>query len=281
MEKFLVQLIESFLIGIASSALVVFLGIQSLKDYMRRSELNREYGNLKSFWSTGQTDGTYTLIFGSEEGEETEFEVEPRVGYSQAFGIAEITRLLETLHERRTTINTVLLSRNDPFPKAAFNTNVLLFGGELVLSRFRQFCLDLGVPFYQHSLQPDRRSFTRLDSGSVVEELISQVNYKEKKIHRDIGTVTRIINPLNGKLLFLFNANYSAGLLGAILATTKKENFQNQFFDQTKVAQQAVVEVPSIQDNLISRDHPVVMRNWIQFQVTAEQVSKALEKAAA
>lgn len=281
MKNILLQFLQSLLIGTVTSLLIVLLGIKSLKDYLKGLELKREYGILKNFWSTAQTDRTYTLIFGSEEGEQSAFEVEPRVGYSQAFGIAEITRLLEGLHERRANIVPLLLSRDDPFPKTAFDTNVLLFGGERVLSRFRQFSIDLGVPFYQHTLELDRRSFTRSDNNSVVEKLTSQVDYEKKKIHRDFGTVTRIINPLNGKLLFLFNANYSAGLLGAILATTRKESFQHQSFDQTKTAQQAVVEVPSIQDNLITREHPIVMRNWIQFQVTTDQVSKALERASA
>jgi len=281
MGDLLVQIIIALVTGAASSALVVFLGIKSLKDYMKNNEIKREYGNLMSFWSAGEVGGTYTLIFGSEPGNAAEFEVEPRVGYSQAFGIAEITRLLETLHEGRATIQTVLLSKNDPLPKAAFNNHVLLFGGELVLSRFRQFCLDLGVPFYQHNLKLDRRSFTRLYNASVVEELTSQVKYGENKLFCDIGTVTRIINPLNGKLLFLFNGNYSAGLLGAILATTRKENFQYQSYDRTKPAQQAVVEVPNIQDNLIAREHPIIMRGWIQFQITAPQVTKGLDKASA
>lgn len=278
MKEVIFRILEEFIIGLASGALVVFLGVRSVKDYLRSSELKREYGNLKSFWSVESSGVAYSLIFGSEGGDEAAFEVEPRVGYSQAFGVAEITRLLERVHEGRATINTFLLSKDEPFPDAAFNSNVLLFGGELVLSRFRQFCLDLGVPFYQHRLELNHRSFTRLYEGSVVEELVSQVDFKGKKINRDIGTVTRIINPLNGKLLFLFNANYSAGLLGAILATTNKDHFQYQSFDPATVAQQAVVEVPSIRDNLITREHPVHMRSWIQFQVTAEQLAKAVDK---
>jgi hypothetical protein len=279
MNFFFQQIFLPLVLGIASSAIAVFVGVENIKSYIKKSELRKLYGVLRSFWATRQNDTRYYIVFGCEPGIEEDFEPEPRIGYSQSFGVSEISRLLETLFGEKSNLEIVLLNRDDPFPKNIFNSNVIIVGGELVLKRFRQFNLDLNVPYYQHELKLNERTFTRKVDGDVHETINSLIDWSEKRIKKDIGTITRIINPINGKLIFLFNANYSAGLLGAILAATQKELFPVSTFDSGVEAQQLVVEVPNIQHNMITRQHKVFCRNWIPFNVDTKQIQSAITNA--
>jgi hypothetical protein len=79
--------------GVISSALVVFLGVRSLKEYIDRREREREIGGLAEFWKTGEPKRTFYIVCGTEEPSHPS-EVEPRLGYAEAFGIRAVPDIL-------------------------------------------------------------------------------------------------------------------------------------------------------------------------------------------
>jgi len=281
MNFFLTQILLPFVISLLASAIVVIFGIRSLRDYIDDRVLQEQYGQLKEFWWSEGAGKRYVLIAGSEAGDEHSFEVEPRIGYSQSHSLTEVTHVIEAVHNSQASIESLLLARDGVIPSEIFiNANVIIFGGELVLEKFRQLSLDLEVPFYQHNLDLQQRNLTRLGHGRVIEELQSHVDFASRRILSDFGTATRILNPSNGKLIFLFNANYSVGLLASVLATTQPGNFPSGSFNKSTLAQQLVVEVSNPdRNNLISKQHPIIPRNWITFTITGDQIREAIERA--
>ena len=98
------------------------------------------------------------------------------------------------------------------------------------------------------------------------------------RLESDIGTIARIVNPLNNKLIIIFNANHSAGLLGSILYTTRR-SVADHWSNECE-ARQVVVEVENVENNLIGRDHPVRCVRSFDFAIDGGTVRATVSAVA-
>ncbi len=260
-------------VGILSGLSVVALGVRSIKEYLREAEWKRSTGDLARFWIGPGKSKTFNLLFGVEKGRDGE--VEPRFGYAQAYGLSEIASCLDLVLAGKGNLNLKSMRVGDSVANEVFTQNAVILGGEMSMAWFGRFSRRLEVPFYQYHLDAHSRQLETHPSISPGERVASCV--EGDSLLADVGTVTRFINPINGNLIILFNGNYGAGLLGAILSTTRKENFHRDGFVSSDRAQQLVVKVSPIIGNIIDRDHSVqAIRNWIQFRVGDAELRAAL-----
>lgn len=278
MEKVLLDFFTNLTISIITSVITIFLGVNSIKEFIRERDKKKEIGELKTFWSNGKVNETYHIFFGTEQASDIT-EVEPRLGYSEAFGISQVSQALNSIYDKNVIVKLHDTSLNEKLNKECFNENVIIFGSELSISAFGDFCRTINVPYHQYSTETTRRTFTRLNGETSSEVLYSIVDVDSKKIINDIGSVVRIFNNYNKKLIILFNGNYAAGLLSSILSVTNKDLFFNsKTFDKRASAQQLVVSTSNIK-GVMQIDHPVkVLRDWESFDITSEQLNNAISK---
>ena len=107
MLEFLLQQGLSFIVGVASSIVVILLNVESITQRRRRRDRDRELSELRRFWGDG---AVYNIICGIENAV-SEGEIEPRLGYAEAYGLTEIGRVLGDVFpgERRPTTRLTLL----------------------------------------------------------------------------------------------------------------------------------------------------------------------------
>jgi hypothetical protein len=265
------ELFLPFIIGLASSATVVAIGVKSVKAYIRDIERKRSIGDLVHFWSGPGKSRQFNIVFGADWAGR-EGEIEPRFGYAQAYGISELISCLELIFQSDVTVKPIWIRSTARLEKQFFDENIIILGGQLSIEAFGRFSRRIAVPYYQYQLDPSNREF---EEHTTKERIPSDI--KDKRLVADVGTVTRLLNPANRNLIVLYNGNYGAGLLGAILSTTKKDNFHRTGFSSTCEAQQLVIRVADILDNIIDRDHTVQpVRNWKEFHVKDEQIDAAI-----
>ena len=260
------------IVGLLTDALVFLVGVNSIKKYLSDIELKRQIGDLKLFWGSNRSKKFY-ILYGIENPID-ESELEPRIGYAEAYGLSEITKVIETIYGKDAAVVLVPYRPNDKFDPALFNDNVIIFGGEGSLRNFGVLCRSLEVPYYQYQLDLMQREFQRLRNGKIVEHFSSVV--ENGQLVSDIGTIVRIQNPLTGNLIILYNGNYGAGFLGAILVTTHKDNFSKTNFDKKAIAQELVCEVPYISQLISQSQHVMVVRDWFEFDVTLDKINSAI-----
>jgi len=271
----LIDFVESTASGLISGAVVVFFGVKSLRDYLEARGLKRAVDTLGRFW---RAPGRYAIVFGVQDRSDR-LSFSPRVGYAQAFGVSEITRAIEQVNPRA-DIRLMPVKTGAAIPRQAFEDNIILIGGELVLPAIRSVSLALTVPFYQHDMGETPRCISRFDTrGHVTDKLFSTQGQEPGVLLSDIGTICRIVNPLNKRLIILFNANHSAGLLGAMLFTCRPEEMARLELSPTSNGLQVVVEVANLENNLIGRDHPVSRVRSSDFQVDASDAVNAVNSA--
>jgi hypothetical protein len=94
--------------------------------------------------------------------------------------------------------------------------------------------------------------------------------------------VTRLVNPENGKLIILFDGNYAAGLLAAVLVATSNARLADTRFTSYLrpdiKAMQIVVQVRGIIENMITLPEPDMtnVTPWTPFVVDRVVLSTAL-----
>jgi len=255
-----------FVVGLASSAIVVLIGVRSIKEYIREGERRRNLGLLPEFWSTPGGSKVFNVVFGAEwQGREGE--IEPRFGYAQAYGVSALIDCLGAVFDTRAVVRLIVVKKTDRLSSQLFEENLVVFGGEESISQFGAISKALDVPYYQYKLDLNSRSFETPASRPPREVVCSDT--KDGQLIADIGTVTRLVNPSNRRLLVLFNGNYGAGLLGGVLAVTRNGPLL-EGVKSTATAQQLLVKVPDISNNIIDRTHTVeAVRGWVEFSPPA------------
>ena len=272
----LIDFVESTVSGLISGAIVVFIGVKSVKDYVESRERKHSIATLGRFW---QSSGRFSIVFGVQDRGTERVSFSPRVGYAQAFGVSEITRAIEQVNPKA-DIRLVPVKTGAPVPRQAFEDNIVLIGGELVLPAIRCISLEINAPFYQHDMSETPRCISRQDiHGNFTDKLYSSQGREPGVLLSDIGTICRIVNPLNNRLIIVFNANHSAGLLGAMLFASRPEEIARLTLPATNGAQ-VVVQVENLEDNLIGRDHPVNRVRLVDFQVDPANLVSAITKIA-
>ncbi|EPF2928028.1 hypothetical protein ACSL9C_000872 [Vibrio navarrensis] len=253
-----------FSISLIAGYVVVFFGVRSLKDYILERERKREVGKLVNFWVSPSNSTVYNLVIGADwTGREGE--IDPRFGYAQAYGVAELTDCLSNVFNGTATVNTVVVKKNDELSTQLFDENVVIFGGEASILAFGELSRKLQVPYYQYRLDMNKRSFQSEDSECPNEAITSKV--VEGNLITDYGTVTRIVNPSNDRLIVLLNGNFGAGLLGSVLAISRNSELLDGVNSNSE-AQQIIITVPNISENMINRKHKVnSSRKWIEFNI--------------
>ncbi|HEX8890759.1 MAG TPA: hypothetical protein VF779_16535, partial [Pyrinomonadaceae bacterium] len=83
------NIVIPFVISLAASAIVVLLGVRSIKEYIRERERKQSIGLLEEFWATPGGSKVFNIVF-SAEWDCREGEIEPRFGYAQAYGVSEV-----------------------------------------------------------------------------------------------------------------------------------------------------------------------------------------------
>jgi len=263
---FTTNVLIPLVVNLVSSVVIVLLGVRSIKDYIRDVDRKRSVGMLTQFWSTSRGSNVFNLVFGAEwYGRQGE--IEPRFGYAQAYGVSEVIDCLEAVFEGKAVVHLVVLKKDDPIPTHLFEENIVIFGGAASISQFEAISRALEVPYYQYSFDHSNRSMETAPARTPKEIIASTVENGE--LVADIGTVTRLVNPTNRRLVILFNGNYGAGLLGGVIAVTRNGP-SIQDMQQAATAQQLVVKVSDIVNNIIDQTHTVEpVRPWLAFDVPA------------
>jgi len=292
------QLLIPFLINIISGGLIVIIGLKSFQELSKEVIKNRRLGELKKFWTNGNDifnfREKYHIIFGVDLPEQEEAN-EPQFKYTQGFGIYEIKRTLEEIHEKEATIELHPLKKGESLEEVFFKDHVVIIGGKHGVKNFDSFCKTLGIEYlYSTSNEGSRELIKTTEGETQVERLISRI--EDKKIVHDYGTIVRIVNPNSGKLVVIFDGNYGAGMLGAVKFATatkrdgllsekfnrSKHNFFNRKFNQKITAQQLVIEVKNTTKKHIIDIELIqvrVARDWSDFDVYHNQMGKAIIKA--
>lgn len=267
MSVFLHEVLIPLVIGLISSAVVVLVGVRSIKEQIRERDRVAELGLLVDFWKPPGGSYVFNLIFAADWcGRENQ--IDPRFGYAQAYGVAEITKCLEKVFYGRAIIRSIVVRKNDVLASNLFDENVILFGGEASISEFGVISRKFQVPYYQYNLDLNSRCFETHCSHAPSEIIFSVV--RDGRLISDVGTVTRIINPANGSLIIMLNGNYGAGLLASVLAISRNTPLLGGI-SRASSAQQLLVKVSNIVGNMINRDHEVgALRPWIEFSPPGE-----------
>jgi hypothetical protein len=234
-----------------------------------------------SFWRSGKQKKGWSIIFGTEKASDRN-EIEPRLGYGEAFGISEFVNVFRLLGIKNSEYALCPLMKQDPLKTDFFEgeSDLIIMGGELTLTHFQTLNIGLGVPYYQFDLNARERVFSSKMPEYIDKSFTSECSAKGDLLQVDYGTITRIMNPRTGRLIILFNGNYSAGLLGAILYVTREEWLSRSRFDKRAPNQQIVVRVDGIQHNLIDTGHEslVAETQWIPFDMKPDVFVKTARK---
>lgn len=271
--------IMPFIVSIIAGSIVVIIGIRSLKDFIRGREIEKEYGPLRKFWDTGSQCYNFVIICGHEKAADPD-EKEPRFAYSEAFGMMHVTETLRALFGNRCTIKNAIIDRDDRLHKTCFEDNVIIFGSEYSVAKFRNLCLSFKVPYHQYDFDPKCRSLQLIKNGKIIDRLSSVIDDATGIVSYDVGSIVRIVNPINKRLVVMLNGNYAAGLYASILNVTSLRHFSKSClgFNPEARAQQLVIGV-SISDKMMKRDHPTdVFKQWTEFTVEDDDFEKAVQK---
>jgi hypothetical protein len=271
----------AFGVGVASSALVALMGFPSVRQSIEARQRKRNVRQLVAFW--GAESASWTIVCGCEDAS-VEEEPEPRVGYAEAYSIAEIKRVLQTIHGDRTiAIHLSLLKERERIPRELFRDNVVVTGGVRSLEQFGVLCRLLRLPFQSTDDALYDRTFGRLEDDRIGSPIFaSQVDKDEQRVLRDFGLIARIRNPENGKLIVLFDGNYAAGLLAAVLVATSNVRLsESQFAGAASKGAgdlELAVEVDSIIENMITLPEPEIrtVSAWVPLAIDRRSLSNAL-----
>ena len=233
MEYFINNLIVPFIIGLASSAVVVLFGVRSIKDHMRETERRRLIGKLEKFWKSQSDSKTFNIVFAAEWSGR-EHETEPRFGYAQAYGVSEIINCLNLVFGIHAVPKLVVVTEEDSLDPRLFDDNVVMLGGEYSIRKYGEISRAIDVPYYQFELCPKDRKMSTA-KWCISKEVIFSKTLNGHLI-TDIGTVTRIRNPKNNNLIILFNGNYGAGLLGSILSVTANRSHLKNISEDARLS---------------------------------------------
>jgi hypothetical protein len=274
--NWLTDIIIPLVIGVLSSSIVVLIGVQSIKQFMLRREREREIGNLREFWDSGSGSGVFHVICGQEHAADSA-EVEPRLGYSEAFGIMAVRDTLQRIFGNKASVQMIPMEKESELPPALYKANLVIFGGELSLNLFGRINRLIEVPYYQYEMDVLHRDFQRIQDGVVTERISSIVDFESFALKYDIGTVVRLVNPITRRLIVLLNGNYAAGLVAAITAITSKDQFPDDGFDPGAEAQQLVVGIDDIVSNMALLGQRIEsVRGWRTFTVPEESFASML-----
>jgi hypothetical protein len=272
---FLDQFLIPFIVGILSSSIVVLFGVNSLKEFSRKKEREKELGNLRSYWEAGSS--SYLIICGKESAL-NDSEMEPRLGYSEAFGIMLISEILNKLYGNRARVNVKLVDPDEKLGIDNIDSNVIIFGSELSVNGFRDLSDAAEVPYYQFGIKNDSRSFQRKQGESVIEELSTIADYEKGKIDFDYGTAVRIKNKTTKNLLVLLNGNHCAGLMAAINLITDKDLLEKSCFLEDALAQISIVGVNVEGKELVMKDTEIdIVKQWTKFPVDIDKINNAIQ----
>jgi hypothetical protein len=268
----------SFVSGLVSSLVIVLFGVRSIKDFIATRERAQVVGGLEPFWKTASHHSVFRIVCGYEKPSDPH-EVEPRLPYSESYGILAISDVLKTIFGQSVRIKLSLLSVDESLQEPFLDDNLVIFGSQFSLDCFGKLSRALGVPYHQHRFDLDLRSFQRVVDGIETEVLFSVID-GTRKLKYDIGSVTRLLNPKNGHLVVLLNGNYAAGMKAAVASVTSPRLYSESQFDAAAFAQQAVVGVQAVQDSFLDPDQPIeIVRPWIPFPLTAQQFTRAFESS--
>jgi hypothetical protein len=274
----------AFIVGVASSVVVVLLGVESVNQRRRKREQEQNFSELYRFWGDGQA---YNIVCGIED-PVAEGEIEPRLGYAEAYGLTEIRRVLEDLapNGRRPAVRLKLLRSSDRFDRNLFDDNVIIFGGALSLSRFGVLCDALELPYRAVYKTSFARAIVRFEDGEPsTPSYHALVDVESQTIVKDFGSVARVQNPENGKVVVLYDGLYSAGLLAAVLYTTSNDKLKESGFSSVVPARgsgvELVVQIKDIIANQALVPDPNVAHAspWVSFPAERKAFSRGLEGA--
>lgn len=270
----------AFVVGVASSVVVAFMGFPSFRQYMENRARKRDLAEMLGFWGASES---WNIVCGCEDSSMEE-EPEPRVGYAEAYGIAEIKRLLQILRSKRSTnIHLTLLKVHQAIPRELFKDNIVIMGGVRSLEQFGVLGRLLRLPYQSIDDGLFDRTFGSLDGHRIKGPYyVSEIDKDEQRVARDFGIITRIRNPENGKLIVLLDGNYAAGLLAAVLIATSSARLRDTRFIESltvdAMAMQIVVQVRGIIENMITLPEPDMggVTPWKLFEIDRVTLGAAL-----
>jgi hypothetical protein len=274
--KIFLEIIISLITGIVSGVIVALFGIKKFKEYIESREKRKILGPLINFWTSDVTKSKiFSILYGIEIAKKGS--IAPVISYAKAIGLSEIRRTIKEVNGADTIIYERPLNENQPFLKSDFDENVIILGGESSIKKFGDFCRNLRIPYYHYKIQEGNRNLIGISNDKLTDEYKPIIDF-DSGLKRDVGSVMRIINPNNKKLIILFNGSYAAGLLGSILFTTNRDLFFETGFDSSSMAQQIVVEIPNISNNIISHTHSIKnISQWTKFSFNEENYSRAID----
>lgn len=270
----------AFIVGVTSSVVVALMGFPSIKQYLQSRARKKNLQEVLKFWESSEA---WNIVCCCEDSSMEE-EPEPRVGYSEAYGMAEIKRLLQTIYPGRPiNIHLTLLKEQQAIPRELFKENIVIMGGVRSLEQFGVLCRLLRLPYQSTNDGLYDRAFGSLQGNTITDPFyISEVDKDEQRVIRDFGIITRIVNPENSKLIVLFDGNFAAGLLAAVLVATSNARLTNTrftaFLKPEIKATQIVLQVRGIIENMITLPEPDMsaVTPWTSFEIDRVALSTAL-----
>lgn len=269
----------SIFAGILGTLALGYFGLSNLKHFIEDQERKKELGELKLFWGTPninkrQSNSTkFIIVTGTEkQNDET---IDPCIKHSHAKGIFEIQQTLEKIYGSNISIENKLVAIQKSFDRDIFEHNVVIVAGENCHEAFSAFYNHLQTR-YSHSISGDGTKIISSTKGGQYKSRIDKTN----TILGDYGTVTRITRK-DGKLIILYNGNYSAGILGAIRATTNKEIFLQTHFKKGEKAQQLLTHVENKEKTdiltLPNKLHFEDDLKWVDFDINETEIINAIK----
>ena len=105
---FIDQILTPFIVGTASSAVVVLFGVRSIKAYIDKREHKKAYGLLETFWTGTSSHRTYHIVYGAVSYIDQN-EPDPLIRYSITYGVSQIINTLHLVFGAQVKIGTLYL----------------------------------------------------------------------------------------------------------------------------------------------------------------------------
>jgi hypothetical protein len=233
-EEFSRNIATSFCVGILSSALVVFFGVKSVKqhvDDIKREDLH----GLHEFWKNNLAPRSkqtpkYNIIIVLEKKhgiESQSSDLERLIGISKSFAYFHIHNTITDIYDKNVEINFQVLHDGDKIQENILQENLIFLGCGSTTSTITTICDKLDIRYFQRNRGNEENCFSirNLDESTIH---LSKIHGDTGFVSKDFGVVTRIAT--KQQLIIVYNANYSQGLLGGVIATTNPSHLRRTGF---------------------------------------------------
>ena len=238
-EEIFKNLLYDIMMGLTTSSLVAFFLHKNIKTVIEERKYKIQVQKIEDFWCNGNSDRDrqkYHIVFGVEGSVEGNLS-EPLVKYNHAFAVFEILKVLEKIYAKNVDIKCHNLENDKSIDGKIFEDNVIIIGGEESVACLKPLCENPNLLFYLYN--PENKTISEYESNAQYPAQHNSQGY----LVQDWGTIVRIINRDNQKLIILFNGTYGAGIFGAVSLTTNIDYFLSDRFSKETLDQHLLVRV--------------------------------------